>query len=47
MVLWDERYVSKYAASKMRDIGISSNKGDIDRISAAIILDEYLESKRA
>jgi len=47
VMLWDERYVSRYAAGKMRSMGISSSKEDIDRISAAIILDEYLLSKRA
>ena len=47
VVMWDERYISKYAANRMRNLGISSKKEDIDRIAAAIILDEYLESKRA
>jgi putative Holliday junction resolvase len=47
VVMWDERYVSKYAVNRMRNLGISGKKKDIDRIAAAIILDEYLESKRA
>jgi putative Holliday junction resolvase len=47
VVLWDERYVSKYAMNRMRSLGISGKKEEIDRIAAAIILDEYLESKRA
>ncbi len=47
VMLWDERYVSRYAASKMKSMGISSSKEDIDRVSAAIMLEEYLLSKRA
>ena len=47
VVLWDERYVSKYAVKRMQNLGISSKKEEIDRIAAAILLDEYLESKRA
>ena len=47
VVLWDERYVSKYAVNRMRSLGITGKKEEIDRVAAAIILDEYLESKRA
>lgn len=47
VVLWDERYSSKYAVKRMRNLGISGKKEEIDRIAAAILLDEYLESKRA
>jgi putative Holliday junction resolvase len=47
VVLWDERYVSKYAVKRMQDLGLGKKKEEIDRIAAAIILDEYLESKRA
>lgn len=47
VVLWDERYSSKYAVKRMRNLGISGKKEEIDRIAAAIMLDEYLESKRA
>jgi putative Holliday junction resolvase len=47
VVLWDERYISKYAVNRLKGLGISSKKEDIDRIAAAIMLDEYLESKQA
>ena len=47
VVMWDERYVSKYAVNRMRNLGIRGKKEDIDRVAAAIILDEYLESRRA
>ena len=45
--LWDERHVSKYAANKLKGMGLSSKKEDIDRVAASIILEEFLESKRA
>lgn len=47
VVLWDERYISKYAASSLKGLGIRGKKEVIDRIAAAIMLDEYLQSKRA
>jgi RNase H-fold protein (predicted Holliday junction resolvase) len=45
--MWDERYISKYAVNRMRNFGISGKKEEIDRIAAAIMLEEYLASKRA
>jgi RNase H-fold protein (predicted Holliday junction resolvase) len=47
VVLWDERYISKYAQNRLKSLGISSRKEDIDRIAASIMLDEYLQAKRA
>ena len=47
VVMWDERYLSKYAVNRMRNMGISGKKEEIDRIAAAIMLEEYLESRRA
>lgn len=47
VVLWDERYISQLAVNRLKSLGISSKKGDIDRVAASIILDEYLESKQA
>ena len=47
VVLWDERYISKYAVNRLKGLGIEGKKEDIDRIAAAIMLDEYLESKSA
>ena len=47
VVMWDERYLSKYAVNRMRSMGISGKKEEIDRIAAAIMLEEYLESRRA
>ncbi|MGD8979151.1 MAG: Holliday junction resolvase RuvX [candidate division WOR-3 bacterium] len=47
VVMWDERYISKYAVNRMRNFGISGKKEEIDRIAAAIMLEEYLASKRA
>jgi putative transcription antitermination factor YqgF len=47
VVMWDERYLSKYAVNRMRNFGMSGKKEEIDRIAAAIMLEEYLESKRA
>ena len=46
---YDERYTSKIALNFIRESGINKqkrkNKSLIDRISAAIILQSYLESK--
>ena len=47
VVLWDERYISKYAAIRLKTLGKKSKKEDIDRVAASIMLEEYLQSKRA
>lgn len=39
---WDERYLSKYAVSKFKEAGLSMKKGDIDRVAASLMLEEYL-----
>ncbi len=44
---WDERYLSKYAMAKFKDAGLGMKKEDIDRVSASIMLEEYLQTKRA
>jgi putative Holliday junction resolvase len=45
--LWDERYTSKYVKKRMKSLGLTSTKENIDRVAASVILDEYLQSKRA
>lgn len=46
----DERYTSKMAFQTMIDVGVGKmarrDKGTIDRISATIILQSYMESNR-
>lgn len=50
IVYADERYTSKMAFQTMIDVGISKkarrDKGTIDRISATIILQSYMESNK-
>lgn len=47
---WDERFSSKMAEQAMRDAGLKKkdrqNKELVDEISAAIILQGYMESRR-
>ncbi|MDR2816437.1 MAG: Holliday junction resolvase RuvX [Proteiniphilum sp.] len=47
---WDERFSSKMAAQTMRDAGLKKkdrqNKELVDEISAVIILQGYMESRR-
>lgn len=47
---WDERFSSKIAEQTMRDAGLKKkdrqNKWLVDEISAAIILQGYMESRR-
>lgn len=47
---WDERFSSKMAQQTMRDAGLKKkdrqNKELVDEISAAIILQGYMESRR-
>lgn len=47
IVKWDERYISKYATNQLKMLGKKHKKEDIDRVAASIMLDEYLQSKRA
>jgi putative Holliday junction resolvase len=47
VVLWDERYISKYATNRLKMLGKKSKKEDIDRVSASIMLEEYLQAKSA
>jgi len=47
VVLWDERYISKYATNRLKTLGKKSKKEDIDRVSASIMLEEYLQAKSA
>jgi putative holliday junction resolvase len=51
VILWDERYTSKMAVEIMVRSGMKkknrAKRGNIDRISSAIILQEYLDSKSA
>jgi putative Holliday junction resolvase len=44
---WDERYLSKYAARKFKEAGLSMKKSDIDRVSASLMLEEYLLTRRS
>lgn len=45
--LWDERYLSKYAVNTLKSSGLRAQKELIDRVAASIMLDEYLQTKRA
>jgi len=47
IVKWDERYLSKYATNQLKTLGKKCRKEDVDRVAASIMLDEYLQSKRA
>ena len=44
---WDERYLSKYAVNKFKEAGLSMKKGDIDRVAASLMLEEYLLTRRS
>ena len=48
--LWDEQFTSKMAVRALVEAGVSKKKrrtkGAIDQMSATLILQEYLESKR-
>jgi len=44
---WDERYLSKYAVSKFKEVGLSMKKGDIDRVAASLMLEEYLLKRQS
>jgi putative Holliday junction resolvase len=48
IILWDERYTSKVAVDTMIKSGVKkkkrARKENIDRIAAAILLQEYLDS---
>lgn len=50
VVLWDERFTSKLAADSMLESGMKKKhrqiKGNIDIISAAIMLQSYLDSSK-
>lgn len=50
VVLWDERYTSKLAVQALVASGVRKserrNKALVDEVSATIILQEYMESKR-
>jgi putative Holliday junction resolvase len=45
--LWDERYLSKYAANRLKGSGLSAGKELIDRVAASIMLEEYLQAEQA
>jgi len=44
--LWDERLTSKYAQTRLKELGIGKNQKKLDQIAACIILDEYLVSRK-
>ncbi|MBL8017531.1 MAG: Holliday junction resolvase RuvX [Ignavibacteria bacterium] len=50
VVLWDERFTSKLAADSMLESGMKKKqrqvKGNIDIISAALMLQSYLDSRK-
>ena len=50
IVFWDERYSSKRASESMVQAGFKKKdrqkKGNIDKIAATIILQDYLQSKQ-
>ena len=45
-VLWDERYTTKEAQTYLREFGSKKFEKQIDKISAQLILQSYLESMR-
>lgn len=45
--LWDERYLSKYAENRLKSSGLSAGKELVDRVAAAIMLEEYLQADHA
>jgi putative Holliday junction resolvase len=47
VILWDERYTSTQANSWLKEMGIDYKKSKnlIDKIAAAIILQDYLDSR--
>jgi len=46
--LWDERYTSAAANSFLKEIGVDYKKSKtmVDKVAAAIILKDYMESRR-
>ncbi|HBY60248.1 MAG TPA: Holliday junction resolvase RuvX [Solibacterales bacterium] len=46
--LWDERLTSVEAEELFRELGVSASRrrGDVDRVAAAILLQEYLDHHR-
>ncbi len=48
VTLWDERYSSREAENKLREMGFNRKQsiGRIDQVAAAIILEDYLRSAR-
>jgi putative Holliday junction resolvase len=43
--LWDERMTSKYAKTRLQEMGIKKGSKKIDQVVACIMLDEYLKSQ--
>ncbi|MBN2620846.1 Holliday junction resolvase RuvX [candidate division WOR-3 bacterium] len=43
--LWDERLTSKYARTRMKEVGIRKTSKKCDQVAACIMLDEYLMSQ--
>jgi len=51
IVVWDERFTTKMAHQTMLDMGTKraerrTNKGRIDAMAAAILLQSYLDSRK-
>ncbi|MBK33923.1 MAG: Holliday junction resolvase RuvX [Gemmatimonadetes bacterium] len=47
VIYWDERLTTQAASRTLRMSGKRADKGAVDRIAACLILDGYLNSKRA
>lgn len=47
LVYWDERLSSKEAQKYLKEKGKKVKKGDVDMLAAALILQSYLEKRRA
>lgn len=45
--LWDERYLSKYAAQRLKGSGLAAGKELLDRVAASLMLEEYLDARQA
>jgi len=45
VILWDERFTSKYALNLLKSHGFKYKRQKVDEIAACIMLDEYLKSQ--
>jgi putative Holliday junction resolvase len=46
IILWDERFTSKYTRAVLKDHGLKQPKTDFDKVVASIMLSEYLRQRQ-